>query len=160
MRHRSSRSGFSLVELVTTIALTGLLAVGFAQLLQHPIRGYAAVSRRAELVSIADASMRRMARDLRRALPNSIRIAAGGTAIELLHTQGGARYRLDPGVNDPGGPAEQDHRADDDRLGFGGDTRWNVLGRVRNVAFSHGVPLPAGVRIAIYPTNSSIWARS
>jgi MSHA biogenesis protein MshO len=34
-----------------------------------------------------------MQRDIRRALPNSIRITGGGTVLELLHTSDGGRYR-------------------------------------------------------------------
>ncbi|MAG30585.1 MAG: hypothetical protein CL908_06780 [Deltaproteobacteria bacterium] len=157
--HRDS-SGFSMIELVTTIALTGILTVGLTNLLRHPMQGYVAVSRRAELVALADISMRRMSRDLRRALPNSVRVAGGGTVLELLHTSGGARYRLEPGVNDAGGPDEEDHTNASDWLSFGGDTSWNTLGRFENLAFSYGTPLPAGTRVAIYPTGDSVWSEA
>lgn len=149
-----------MIELVTTIALTGVLTVGLAKLLQYPMQGYAAVSRRAELVALADISMRRMTRDLRRALPNSVRVTGGGTVLELLHTNGGARYRLEPGTNDAGGPAEQDHTAPADWLSFGGDASWNVLGRFQNLTFGYGTPLPAGTRAAVYPTGSNVWSEA
>ncbi len=154
------RDGISLIELVTVIAVTGVLAVGLGNLLQHPMNGYAAVSRRAELVALADLALRRLTRDVRHALPNSVRVSGAGRALELLHTGGGGRYRLDPGVNDPGGPDETDHTADSDWLSFGGDDRWNVLGRLPLTGALPGVPLPAGTRVAIYPTGSAIWSEA
>jgi MSHA biogenesis protein MshO len=54
-------------------------------------------ARRAELTDIADTALRRMTRDLRTALPNSIRVTPVGTAVylEYLQTSGGGRYRAE-----------------------------------------------------------------
>lgn len=160
-RDRRRRSaGLSLIEMVTVISLTGVLSVGLAQLLRHPMNGYVAVSRRTELVALADLAISRMTRDLRSALPNSVRIAGGGTVLELLHSTSGARYRRDPGINDPGGPAEQDHSAATDWLSFGGDQRFNVLGRFQDLPVAYGTALAAGHRVAIYPTGVNVWAEA
>lgn len=142
------------------MALTGILAVGLGNLLQHPLNGYAAVSRRAELVSMADVAVGRLARDLRLALPNSIRVAPGGTAIELMHTVGGGRYRREPGINDPGGSGEVDHTSGDDWISFGEDQRWNVLGRLNMPGLVYGTALPSGTRLAIYPTGPILWTEA
>lgn len=147
------RAGLSTIEMVTVIALTGVLSVALAGLLRHPMQGHAAVSRRAELVELADLALLRMSRDLRMALPNSVRVSPSGDAIELLHVLAGARYRAEPGLN-PGGT---DHTDASDWLSFGGDARWNLLGRVANLAFDYGIPLAAGTRVAVHPTSSSIW---
>ncbi|HEB89414.1 MAG TPA: hypothetical protein ENI85_07575 [Deltaproteobacteria bacterium] len=157
---RAGRRGFSIVELVTVIALTGILTVGLANVLQHPMNGYAAVSRRSELVALADLAIGRMVRDLRRALPNSVRVSSSGRVLELLHTSGGGRYRADPGVNDPGGPNEVDHSNGSDWLSFGGDTSFNLIGRFQNPAFIRGEALPSGTRIAIYPSSAGIWTEA
>ena len=138
---------------MTVIALTGVMAVGLADILRHPMNGYAAVSQRTELVALVDLALRRMSRDLRRALPNSVRVSGSGRVLELLHTGGGGRYRADPGMNDPGGPNEEDHTAPSDRLAFGDDASFNILGRFQNLAFGYGTPLPGGSRIAVYPTG-------
>jgi len=151
------RGGFSLIELTTTIAMTGILAVGLANLLQHPMNGYAAVSRRSELVALGDLAIGRLIRDLESALPNSVRVSASGAAIEMLTASGGGRYRASPGINDPGGPGEEDHRAAADWLAFGGDASFNLLGRMQDFPVSHGSTLPAGTRLAIYPTGASVW---
>jgi MSHA biogenesis protein MshO len=124
------------------------------------MNGYVAVSRRTELVALADLAISRMTRDLRSALPNSVRVGGGGTVLELLHSTNGARYRRDPGINDPGGPNEQDHTAATDWLSFGGDQRFNVLGRFQNLPVPYGTPLPLGHRVAIYPTGVNVWAEA
>lgn len=151
-------AGISIIEMVTVIAVTGILSVGLAGILRHPMQGYAAVSRRSELVELADLAVLRMSRDLRMALPNSVRVSESGEAIELLHAAAGARYRAEPGVNDAGGPAARDHTDAADWLSFGGDSSWNLIGRISAPSFSHGAPLAAGTRVAIYPTGSDVWA--
>ncbi len=154
------RAGFSLVEMVTTIAVAGVLAVGLANLLQHPLNGQIAVSRRAELTALADLAIARLDRDLRRALPNSVRVGGGGNALELMLVSTGGRYRVDPGINDPGGPSEVDHGDPSDRLSLGGDTSFNLLGRLPSRPAPYGVALATGTRLAIYPTGASIWSEA
>ncbi len=108
--------GVTLIELVVVITITGIIAVVLGTFIVRPIQGYQATVRRAELVDAAEMALRRTARDIRRALPNSVRIrdslgnvdnvtcnAAGVTCtIEMLNTVDGARYRFDPGTV-PGG---------------------------------------------------------
>ncbi len=156
----ASRAGFTIIELVVVIVLVGVLSVGLAELLRNPMQGYIAVSRRAELVALADLTLNRMTRDLRRALPNSVRVAGGGQALELLHTVDGARYRTNPGINNPGGPGQVDHTAASDWLSFGGDTRFNILGRFQNLGVSAGTALAGGTRVAVYPTGNGIWSEA
>jgi MSHA biogenesis protein MshO len=71
--------------------------------LAAPVNAYGAQARRADLVDDADSALRFMARDLRAALPNSVRIAQSGavTALELLSTADGARYRDGGPLTDP-----------------------------------------------------------
>lgn len=146
--------GLSTIEMVTVIALTGVLSVGLAGILRHPMQGYAAVSRRAELVDLADLAVHRMSRDLRLALPNSVRIDDSGSVLELFHVAAGARYREQPGTNANG----QVHTATDDWLSYGGDSRWNLLGRISGLTFAYGTPLASGMRVAVYPTSSDVWS--
>lgn len=88
-RGRWGQAGFTLMEMVITIILAGILAAGIA-MFGNPIRGGIEAQRRAELADAADTAYRRMARDLRRALPNSIRLTTNG--IEFIPTQDGGRY--------------------------------------------------------------------
>ncbi len=89
--HSFPRScGFTLVEAIIVIAITGIIAAMVAVFIRTPVQGYFDSAARAELTDVGDTALRRMARDLRLALPNSIRVS--GTYIELLLTSDGGRY--------------------------------------------------------------------
>lgn len=156
-RREALRAGLTTIEVVTAIVLTGILSVGLAGILRHPMQGYAAVSRRSELVDLADVALLRMSRDLRMALPNSVRVGPSGDALELLHAAAGGRYRAEPGINGAGSASPRDHTNATDWLSFGGDARWNLIGRVSSLSFTYGTALAAGTRVAIYPTGSDVW---
>lgn len=93
---RKAQNGFTLIEMIVVIVITGIIAGAVAVFLQRPVQGYVDAARRAELTDIADTALRRMARDLRLALPNSIRVTDGGKTVELLLTRTGGRYRAAP----------------------------------------------------------------
>jgi MSHA biogenesis protein MshO len=84
--------------MIVVIAITGILAAVVAVFIRRPVEGYLDAARRAELTDIADTALRRITRDLRTALPNSIRITSAGnvTYLEYLQTSGGGRYRAEP----------------------------------------------------------------
>lgn len=118
--------GFTLVELVVTIALSTIVVGFMAIFIAGPVDSYTDQARRAELVDLAENSLRRIARDIRRALPNSVRIdlSAGVAALELLSTVDGARYRDRP---PPGDPSK--------RLQFSAsDDAFNTVGGFPNIA--------------------------
>lgn len=143
-----------MIELVIVMVLVGIIGIGLSRLIAVPLVTYRDLGRRARLVDFADASMRRVARDLRRALPNSIRIAAGAETLEFVRALDGARYRKDPGDNGGG----NDHTAASDWLSFGGDTSFNILGEFQHLNFTLGTPLASGHRIVIYSTGESIYS--
>lgn len=89
--HRAAR-GFTLVEAVLVIVVTGVLAGIVARFIVPPVQAYLATTARAQLVDQADLALRRIGRDLHVALPNSARVSASGLALELIPTTGGARY--------------------------------------------------------------------
>jgi MSHA biogenesis protein MshO len=88
----SRASGFTLVEMIIVIVITAIIAVAVATFMRLPVQGYVDTVARAELVDAADTAVRRMSRDLRLALPNSIRVSADGQSLELLLTKTGGRY--------------------------------------------------------------------
>jgi len=117
--------GFTLVELVITIALSTIVVAFMAVFISGPVASYADQSRRAMLVDVAENSLRRIARDIRRSLPNSVRLDLSGSvfALELLSTVDGARYRDQP---PPGTPSK--------RLQFSmPDDAFNSIGNFRNI---------------------------
>ncbi len=91
-RHRSVKA-FTLVELVVVLVVVGIMAALGGMFIVQPIQGFLDLSRRARLVDGAETALRRMQRDVRGALPNSVRISCGGNCLELLDTADGGRYR-------------------------------------------------------------------
>ena len=91
--------GFTLIELIVVIVIVGLLSGLITNLITRPVQSYIDLGRRTTLVDVAEMALRRMQRDIRRALPNSIRITGGGTVLEILHTVDGGRYRAAGGVD-------------------------------------------------------------
>ena len=143
-------AGFSLIELIVVIVLLGLLAGGAGLLILNPIEAYEAQVRRQQLVDQGEMALRQIARDLHRALPNSVRIAPAGAgfALEMVNIVDGARYR-----DEYGGA----YLADPDFvLDFTGpDAVFNLLGRLNNpVIFS------PNNRLVIYNTSTNIYAEA
>jgi MSHA biogenesis protein MshO len=118
MRRTVANSGFSLIELIVVIVLTGIIAAVLGQVLSRPIEGFVDLSNRAELVDTSELALRRMSREIRLALPNSVRITDGATqnlatctasgasgcSVEILRTADGGRYRAKPGGAGSGCP--------------------------------------------------------
>ncbi len=82
-------SGFTLIELVLVIVLVSILGAVVA-MFGNPISAGVDGERRAALADSADTVYRRMARDLRRALPNSVKIS--GTTLSLIMTKDGGQH--------------------------------------------------------------------
>jgi len=91
--------GFTLVEAILVIVIIGVIGAIVAVFIRAPIQGYADSAARAAATDEADLALRRIARDLRLALPNSVRVSDDGSAVEFLQTTTGGRYlTLDDGV--------------------------------------------------------------
>jgi MSHA biogenesis protein MshO len=91
--------GFTLVELVVAMTLA-MIVMGFVALfLTTPVEAYFAQTRRAELSDSAEAVVRNISRDVRGALPNSLRFSADHRVMELLLADDVIRYA--PGSSDP-----------------------------------------------------------
>lgn len=98
MISKNQHKGFTLIELIVTMTIGSIIALVVSQLISRPVTAYANLSLRAQLVDAAESSLERMTRELRSALPNSIRVNAAENSIEFLRTIDGGRYRLsEPG---------------------------------------------------------------
>ena len=115
----SSQRGFTLIEAIMVITITGILAAMVAIFIRAPIDAYVDSARRADLSDVADTTARRIARELQSALPNSVRAGGGGRFLELIPIRDAGRYRSEAGT-----------AAGDDPLDFtnAADNSFDVLG--------------------------------
>lgn len=99
MRPRSDQVGFTLVEMILVISITAIVGSMVATFLKVPMDAYIVQDRRARLTDTADTALRRIGRDIRLGLPNSVRVTTVGTTtyLEFLITRTGGRYRAEGG---------------------------------------------------------------
>jgi MSHA biogenesis protein MshO len=93
--------GFTLVELVVVIMITGIMAASLTVFFVPAMNTYFDSRRRAEMTDTADTALRRMTRDVRRAVPNSIR-SISGTCFQLVPSVSGGLYRRAADINNAG----------------------------------------------------------
>ncbi len=99
--NRQFVKGFTLLELIMVMVIVSILATMTTDILTLPVKSYLDQQRRGALVDSMEMSVRQMQRDIRQALPNSIRIPAANT-LEFLHTIEGGRYRVSKDIDGSG----------------------------------------------------------
>jgi MSHA biogenesis protein MshO len=118
MKRRTTKpEGFTLIELVIVIVLSGILATVVMRFITAPVEAYVDQDRRARLVDIAHHAMGQLSRETQRALPNSLRIGCGGACVEFLRVVAGGRYRVAPPSHDVLSFVPADNDASFDVLG-------------------------------------------
>ena len=124
--------GVTLVEMIVVIAITGVLVAMVSLFGQNQIAAYVDTASRAELADSADTALRRVARELQAALPNSVRVS-GNSLLEYVPVRDGGRYRVGLTALGAGNPLDIS-----DPL----DTAFDVIGP--------NVTTQAGDRLVIY----------
>ncbi len=76
--------GFTLVELVVVIVLLGVCAVTFTSLITGSVRGYIDTANRQDSAAVARIALDRIGRELREALPLSVRVSADNSCIQFV----------------------------------------------------------------------------
>lgn len=91
------QTGFTLIEMIVVMVITGILAGMASVFIVGPVESYLDTVRRNTLTGTADLALQRMGRDLQRALPHSVRVTSSGgkTYLEFLELRTGGSYRTD-----------------------------------------------------------------
>lgn len=138
MRPIHPERGITLIELVLVIVIVGTIIAAVSFFLT-PLRQGTDIAARAELTDIANNALQRMGRDVKLALPNSVRLATAGTStfVEFIAVRTAGRYRADGGGPAGGTNCPADDAAlpapDNDQLSFdllGGDQCFKTLGKL------------------------------
>ena len=90
---RYANAGFTLIELVMVIIITGILAGVVAPLIARPTAAFIAETRRGAMIDTAQTALDRISREIRLAVPNSVRVDTTSKVVEFLRTMDGGRYR-------------------------------------------------------------------
>jgi len=138
MRPTHPERGVTLIELVLTIVIVGIIVAAIAFFI-NPLRQGTDIALRAELTDIADNALQRMGRDVKLALPNSVRTATAGSSnfLEFIAVRTAGRYRADGGGPAGGVDCDSDDATfaapDNDQLSFdlpAGDRCFKTLGKL------------------------------
>jgi MSHA biogenesis protein MshO len=90
---KSPNRGFTLVELIVTLVLFGTIAATLTLFFRPAFEIWMAARSRAVLADQAGNAVQRLLRDVRAAVPNSIR-TPGTSCFEVVPTSSGGRYRM------------------------------------------------------------------
>jgi len=167
MRRIRPERGVTLIELVIAMVLVGIIVAAVAFFL-NPLRQSTDLALRAELSDIANNALQRIGRDVKLALPNSVRSRTSGGVVylEFLALRTGGRYRA--GGDGPAGgadcPDDGSGLPGSDQLAFGAaDTCFKTIGKLSEaivansddlVLFNLG-PDPLGVDPAGFPDQNA-----
>lgn len=125
------------------IVITGIIGGMVAIFIKKPVDAYFDSARRAALTDVADTAVRRMSRDIHKALPNSVR-TPNNQCLEFIPTKTGGRYR-----------AETNGAGLGDILDFAAtDTSFDMLGL--NSALPSDQQIVAGDVVAVYNLGAGI----
>ena len=83
IRRLSLCRGFSLIEMIIAISVLGILSASTAVFLRGPITSYFDTERRANLANAGELAMAKMAQEISRAVPNSVRVTVVGSGFYL-----------------------------------------------------------------------------
>lgn len=145
MRHASdfaaAQRGVTLIEMIVAIVVSGILVAMVSMFVRNQVQSYTDVAARTELADAADSAVRRIARELQAALPNSVRTS--GNFLEFVPMRNAGRYRAQKNV------------AGDDELDFSSssDASFEVFGPPITIAL--------GDQLVIYNlgiTGSDVYA--
>ena len=95
-------AGFTLIELVVTMVILSIVGVVTSRLISSAVERYQVASATSRLAGVGRLAVERIGREIRNAMPESIRVTNDGACVEFLSIQTASRY-LDGEQLDPDG---------------------------------------------------------
>lgn len=142
--------GFTLMEMVISIVILGIIGTSLGIFIVPAVNAHQAMQKRAALVDSAEVALRRMARDIRLALPNSLRVTDSGTGasftLEMIPTVDGGRY------------CNGDADCNNSLTIGAADSVFDILGCFHNAAFT-GAP-GSGYRLVVGDSSGAVYSGS
>lgn len=131
--------GFTLIELISVLVILSLIAAVGSRFLITAVNAYQQTQTRTKMIGKGRAAIEQMSRQLRGAVPNSLRVSPSGRCVEFLPTVAGALYT--------------DDVADESNMAAGKDA-------ITTSAFSLGLGAPAYIVIGAYASSEIYTASS
>jgi len=97
MTRATRQQGFTLVEVIVVALILGIMASFLALVVIQPFRAADDITQRARLTDQLDLVMNQIQREVRTAVPNSVRVDSTNQAVEFVPSITGGRYRRLPG---------------------------------------------------------------
>ncbi|MFT5082918.1 MAG: MSHA biogenesis protein MshO [Lentisphaeria bacterium] len=138
--------GFTLIELITVMVILGVVAAIGSRFVVTTIDSYASVQERSKLINKGRLVIEQMTRQLRIALPNSVRVSASGNCVEFLPIVAGASYLTDVSDTENLAPLTSNIATAPFSLGVGSAQHVVIGALAENEIFTTGSP---GSRVAI-----------
>ena len=152
------QSGFTLMEMIISLTVLGLLSVVMLPMLSMPMTSYMEAQKRVDLQAQLDLVRAKLSDDLQYALPTSLRVQKVGTVcyLEYLEVRATGRYR-----NGSGGPGFCPNSGCNQGDGLGtscaAETCVTTLGPL-NLAQTGVPPVNGSDYVAIIAANSNPYA--
>jgi len=84
--------GFTLIELIVVIVLMGIMSIAGTEIIRNSSESFSKMTGRQAIGSAARVTIERVTRELRSALPNSVRVNASNTCFEFLPVNAAGTY--------------------------------------------------------------------